>query len=105
MPFKPGQSGNPNGRPKEDPTLRDAARGKTVEALNVLSEIMLDKDQPGSARVTAACAVLDRGHGKPMQMTEVTGKDGESLIVEPLELARRVAFILTEGDEMVKYDA
>jgi len=45
---------------------------------------------------------LDRGHGKPVQMTEITGKDGEDLFkndITDTDLARKVAFILTKPAE------
>lgn len=47
--------------------LRNACRQKTVAALNVLHEIMTDPKAPQSARLRAACEILDRGWGKPAQ--------------------------------------
>ena len=43
---------------------------------------MTSKKSPAAARVAAATALLDRGHGKPLQSNELTGKDGTSLFEE-----------------------
>lgn len=68
--FKPGVSGNPGGRPKMDATIRDLARTYTAEAIETLAQIMRNRNAPPSARVSAACAILDRGWGKPAQFVE-----------------------------------
>ncbi len=47
--------------------LKVAAQRYTDDALRVLANIMKDAKQPGPARVSAANAILDRGHGKAMQ--------------------------------------
>lgn len=94
-----GVSGNPGGRPKDAYDIRMLAQERTLEALNVLAEIMLDKDAPHAARVSAANAILDRGHGKPMQTAEITGKNGEALIPDNMELARSIAFVLNKATE------
>lgn len=66
--FKPGQSGNPSGRPKEIGHVRDLARAHTEDAIRTLVEIKRDPSQPAPARVAAAQALLDRAWGKPSQM-------------------------------------
>lgn len=71
--FKPGQSGNPRGRPKESADLKALARQHTKEAVERLVH-WLRSDNP-KASVTAAQALLDRGYGKPAQ--SVTGEGGE----------------------------
>ena len=74
--FKPGQSGNPHGRPKRRETIearrvvadvKAAARELTPVAMDTLEKAMTDQRAPWSAKITAAIAVLDRGWGKPEQ--------------------------------------
>lgn len=76
--WKPGQSGNAVGRPKADPELVEAFRGRTPRALTVLDQILdaylagpcLDDNglpvQPprAEAAIRAAEIVLERGWGK-----------------------------------------
>lgn len=66
-PFEKGVSGNAGGRPKELHGLREKARERTDEALEVLTSIMHNQYDPASSRIAAACAILDRGYGKPTQ--------------------------------------
>jgi hypothetical protein len=83
MPFKPGQSGNPSGRPKVVGELRELARTHTELALATLVSVCESGETEG-ARVAAANAILDRGYGKPAQA--YTGEDGEG----PVEVALSV---------------
>lgn len=80
--FKPGQSGNPGGRPKkteEQVKLEEMCRERTPEALQTILEIMGEGENERN-RLAAAQYVLDRGWGKPKQDMEVTGKDGAPLL-------------------------
>lgn len=85
MPFVKGESGNPGGRAKvkllDGRTLTELAREHTVDALNVLVDVMRDKDQPGTARVAAADKVLNRGWGQAPQTIAVTDQR------EPMDLS------------------
>lgn len=67
----PGQSANPAGRPAASYRLADLARTHSEDMLKVLVEVAKDDTAPPAARVSAAQAVLDRAHGKPMQSQEL----------------------------------
>ena len=69
-PFQKGISGNAGGRPRELHGLREKARERSDDALDVLTSIMNDTTAPAPSRISAACAVLDRGFGKPTQYIE-----------------------------------
>lgn len=102
MPFAPGQSGNPQGRPvhrtKDGRTLTDLAREHTEEAVQTLVEVMRDKGAPAVARVAASDKILNRGWGQAPQTIAVTddrqprdlsGMNDEQL--EALETLRSLA--------------
>ena len=67
--FKPGQSGNPGGRPKEIGYVRDLAREHTEEAIEKLVAIMRSSTKE-SLCLAAAEALLSRGWGRPLQPME-----------------------------------
>jgi hypothetical protein len=67
--YQRGQSGNPQGRAKRTPQELDliaACKNKTPRALAVLVEIM-ENGQIERNRLAAALAILERGHGRPIQ--------------------------------------
>ena len=72
-PFKPGQSGNPGGRPKDEIRVKELAREHTVEALQALVTGLKAKGE--RTRIAAAEALLDRGWGRPTQHHEVDARD------------------------------
>jgi hypothetical protein len=98
--FEPGQSGNPGGRPKDELGLRELARTKTRKAIETLESIMTNKKAAAAARVTAACALLDRGWGKPTQRQELSGPNSQPISIADgtnltaLDKGRRLLFCL-----------
>ena len=99
------KKGSEDRRPRSSPViiataqqkreLREAAREFTDDALKTLAEICKE-GQSESARVSAACALLDRGYGKPTQQVE-TGSPGEFSRMTDEELDAQIA----EGIEHV----
>ena len=99
----PGESGNPGGRPRSILRLSEIAKAHTETAIATLAEIMGDKDAPAPARITAACALLDRGYGRPLtdyaalvaDRDLAPGLDPDRLT--ELDVARRIAYCLDRG--------
>lgn len=71
MPFQPGQSGNPGGRPKKDPELQAMFQAKGIDAFNVIAELINHPDP--KIRLPAAQTLLDRAFGKPSQTSVIEG--------------------------------
>jgi hypothetical protein len=59
-------------RKPAEPDLREAAKALTLEAVNALAEVMRSGASE-HARVAAATAILDRGHGKAVQGLRLGG--------------------------------
>jgi hypothetical protein len=100
-----GQSGNPAGRPALPAEFREQIRSHTAAAIDVLVKALKDPDV--RVRVAAAKEILDRGHGKPATVADVT------LRQEPIDLAQSHLQALIElaakrrepEDTMPKHDA
>jgi hypothetical protein len=70
--WKPGQSGNPNGRAKPLVDVAALARKHGPKAIEIVAGIMM-RDKDSKVRLAAAVALLDRGFGRPKQEIETTG--------------------------------
>jgi len=76
--WKPGQSGNPNGR-AADLSLQELCKTYTEEAVKTLVVAMRNPKE----RVIAAKEILDRGWGRPKQ---VISTDGEQFNITHLHM-------------------
>jgi len=63
-PWKPGQSGNPNGRPKIHPDLKVLAKDLCPEVIHTWAEIMRN-GQRDSDRIRAAENLWAIAYGRP----------------------------------------
>lgn len=88
--FKPGQSGNPSGRPKANHKVTELARRYTEEAVATLATLMVDEGVSARARIAAANSLLDRAWGRPPQSIELDAGDAPSLL--------RVEFVKSKED-------
>ena len=70
--------------------IRSLARSHTRTALNILVQVMRNKDATPAARVSAANAILDRGWGKAIQAIE----NGD----RPLELIHRIERVIVHPE-------
>jgi len=84
--WKPGQSGNPAGRPKGvEGRVREVLESRSyaandgksytgVEAvIHLLLDIAFNPGEQAKDRISAAEKVVDRGYGKPKESLEVSG--------------------------------
>ena len=92
--FKPGQSGNPGGRPISVKGYVDKRTRHGRSEIDTLYRISHDPKAGAAARISAANSLLDRLYGKPSQAVEVSGPDGGP--VELRALVAHMAATLTE---------
>jgi len=65
--FKPGQSGNPRGRPKKDPSVTAMFNGACPDAVKLLITTMNDENVKPELRVDCAKTIINRVMGKELQ--------------------------------------
>ena len=81
--FKPGQTGNPGGRPKTPEAFKELARSNSMEALETAITIMKSKKTKSSDRLKAVEIVLDRSWGRPVQGFDIgVRNDTENPVIE-----------------------
>jgi len=97
MPFAKGKSGNPGGRPKVVGEVQALARGYTSRAVETLRGIMEDIKAPPAARIAAAIAILDRGFGRPHQMSEIVTVQKPVSEMSDEELIARIRELEEDG--------
>src|SRR5262245_29567655 len=68
--WKPGQSGNPSGRPRQDKDVTAIARENAEKAIKRLVRLVDSADE--RVALAASQAVLDRALGKPKQPIDAT---------------------------------
>ena len=79
-PWKPGQSGNPGGRPKKrliDEALEDLLERNDCEAARGVAAALLKRASKGDIR--AIQLIAERTQGKPMRAIEISGPDGSAI--------------------------
>ena len=92
--FVKGKSGNPSGRPKENPEVKEILRAHSVDAANKL--IMLMECGVPKIEFAAAEAILNRTHGKPCESIKMNVSGDldmraqiRSVLLERLEASAR----------------
>lgn len=95
-PFKPGQSGNPKGRPRVDENLRELAKSHSLEALEKLVAVMRSPKASNREVIAAASAILDRGYGRPAQAVTVESVQLPRAVIIETPLTRQVDVAVEE---------
>lgn len=88
--FKPGQSGNPKGRPKQTPQQKEALqaiRELAGTAAHELKKMLEDEKTPPAQRVKVIEMILERAYGRPEAKVEVSAPDNGIMD----EIKRRMA--------------
>jgi len=103
VPWKPGQSGNPKGRPKAVNDVALLARQHGPAAVEKLAELMHhSKDE--RVQVAAAKILLDRGYGAVKQIEDIPDRPmltADERMAMLHEIARRLGLSLIPAIEGV----
>lgn len=80
MPFKKGQSGNPNGRPKAFTEIVELARSYTKENLERIAHLAAHAESE-KVQLSASIALHEIAWGKPVQQQVHTGDDNGPIVI------------------------
>lgn len=89
MPFVKGQSGNPGGRTKIDPRVKEMFQAKGEDAFHVIANLLTSEDE--KVRLSAAQTLLDRAYGKVP--TPVVGGDEDE---SPMRIINEVRYTVID---------
>jgi hypothetical protein len=90
MPFKPGQSGNPEGRPKGSKNKNtieaiEILEKKGMNPLEVMADMAMDENVSESVRARLLCELASYIYPK-RKAVEISGPDDEALTVKILKI-------------------
>lgn len=91
--FSPGVSGNPGGRPRIAPEVRELAAEHGPKAFLKVIEIMNDPKAQRRVQLAAAEVILDRCYGKavtPLVAAVSTPNNGRNAVEELMEKLRSI---------------
>ena len=88
--WKPGESGNPSGRPKLPITAKDRLVSMLPNALDTLQQLINDESAKPETRLRAAEIVLDRNLGRAVVpiMAEVVSDKKDMTLSEMIAAAK-----------------
>ena len=91
-PFRPGESGNPGGRPKADPATKEILLAGGPEAAQFMLDLVRDEGARTGDRLRAAEYILDRLLGKAVQpiMAEVRQEEEPMSLDEMFEAVKEI---------------
>ncbi|MBV8513432.1 MAG: hypothetical protein JO289_24975 [Xanthobacteraceae bacterium] len=96
--FKPGQSGNPGGRPKQFTEVLELLRDDSQASIDRL-KYLREHGKPDSVQAYCANALLDRAWGRPAQAVLQAGSTHSAAFVEFLESINGESRRLPPGNE------
>lgn len=105
-PWKPGQSGNPRGRPKKrliDEALEELLASNDSEAARDVAAALLKRARKGDLR--AIQLIAERTQGKPTRAVEISGLDGGALEIDHMtdeQLDQRINELLAKLNSEAK---
>ena len=97
--WQAGETGNPLGRPKIG-SPRHLASLRRI-ALRTLREIAQDPEQPATARVSAANALLNRSDGRPPAAADIPTADPAIVSAPEQERLAKIAALREAGGSVV----